>query len=315
MAILDEAREHVFPARKRTVGVPKRMIVVRSLRQRRKKGRLMQLQIVQRLSKIGHCGRRNTVGALAEIDFVEVELEDPLLVQGAPDPYRENSFADLPDKRRLSGEQHVLRYLLRDGRRSLQAASRGIIPHVADHGLEDPGRIHAGMRVEVLVLRTDEGLLDPIRNLLDGGEDPVLLCEHRHRCTVGRMHPGQHSRLICGENLVIRQIAGIPPHHCGHGQRCHAGESRSSDDQPFDETQHARSSASYWARNWQIRTGLPQGPPPAGAQALRGRRLALLHIVQCGRNCRKTGGGGGQWHSDRCNGLGAICPVAGNLLI
>ena len=22
-----------------------------------------------------------------------------------------------------------------------------------------------------------------------------------------------------------------------------------------------------------------------------------------------------QWHSDRCNGLGAICPVAGNLLI
>ena len=67
----------------RGIGEAERVVVVRRLRQRGQERRLGERQLVQRLVEIGLRRRRDAVGAEAEIDLVQVQLEDALLAQAS----------------------------------------------------------------------------------------------------------------------------------------------------------------------------------------------------------------------------------------
>ena len=202
----------------------------------------MKLQVVKRLAIIGNRGRRHPERTLTQIDLVQVELQNAFLLQGAPNSNGKNPLANLPDQRGFARQQHVLRHLLRNGRRTLQATPRDIVADIANHGLENPDRIHTGMHVEVLVLGADERLLDQFRDFLDRREDPVFLCEHRHCRAVGRMNPSEYARFVRDENRVIGQVTRIPPHACGDDRRTRDGKQCACKDQPLQEAKHGRSS-------------------------------------------------------------------------
>ena len=100
------------------------MVVVRPLGQRREIGRLRERQLVHRLVEIVERGGGDAVGAEAEEDLVEVELEDLVLGVGLLDAEREDRFLDLAVERLLVGEQEVLGDLLGDGRGAAADAAR-----------------------------------------------------------------------------------------------------------------------------------------------------------------------------------------------
>ena len=78
---------------------------------------------MHRLVEIDQRGGGDAVGAEAEIDLVEIELEDLLLGIGALDLEREQRFLDLALERDLVGQKEVLGDLLGDGRGALRPAA------------------------------------------------------------------------------------------------------------------------------------------------------------------------------------------------
>src|SRR5437763_937939 len=95
VAILDHAIEHVIAPLDRALALPERMIIVRSLGERRQISSLGRGELMHRLVEVKERRGRNTVGAEPEINFVEIELEDLVLRVGALDLQRQQRFLDL----------------------------------------------------------------------------------------------------------------------------------------------------------------------------------------------------------------------------
>ena len=144
--------------------------------------------------------RLDAVGAGAEIDAVEIELEDLVLGVFALEPERQDRLLDLARGGALLGQEEVLGELLGQRRAALGDAARG---QVAEDSARDADRIDAEMVVEAPVLDRDEGLGQIGRQLLDvdraaaglaavgeeravGGEDGDVRRALRHRELVDR---------------------------------------------------------------------------------------------------------------------------------
>src|SRR5579862_8561687 len=115
-------------------------------------------------------GALTAVGAVPEVDGVQVGGEDlvlrPLLLQ-LP---RERRLFQLPEDRALVAGQRVLHELLRDRRAALHGASADVVPERATEAAD----IHRAVLVEALVLRRDDRLLHPRRDLVGLHEDAAL---------------------------------------------------------------------------------------------------------------------------------------------
>ena len=85
----------------RALARPERVIVVRRLRQRRQIGGLLHGQLVDAFVEISERGRGDAIGAEAEIDLVQVKLEDLVLRVSALDLERQQRFLDLARERNL----------------------------------------------------------------------------------------------------------------------------------------------------------------------------------------------------------------------
>ena len=85
-------------------------------------------------------GRVDPVGAAAEIDAVEIELEDLILAELALEREREDALLDLADEGPVVGQEDVARELLGDGRAAL-APVAGAQPNL--DGARDSDRIDA----------------------------------------------------------------------------------------------------------------------------------------------------------------------------
>src|SRR5262249_61292178 len=92
------------------------------------------------------------VGAGAEIDPVEIMLENLRLAELALEPKREHEFLHLAPERAFLGQKQVLGELLGDGRAALRDAA---VKHVGSHGAEKPDGIDAEMAIKAPVLDGD----------------------------------------------------------------------------------------------------------------------------------------------------------------
>src|SRR5690606_31896875 len=78
-------------------------------------------EILQLLAEIREAGRGDAIGADAEIDLIEIELEDLVFRVGALDADGENGLLDLALDGAVAGQEKVLGDLLGDGRGALCA--------------------------------------------------------------------------------------------------------------------------------------------------------------------------------------------------
>ncbi len=140
----------------------------RRLDETRKHGGLGDLHLAGGLAEIALRRGIDAVGAGAEIDAVEIKLEDLVLAEFPLQPDRQHHFLQLAPDRALLGQEQVLGELLGEGRAALRDAA---MQHVGGHGAHEPDRIDAEMAVEAAVLDGDEGTRQIGRQVLesDGG--------------------------------------------------------------------------------------------------------------------------------------------------
>ena len=190
------------------------------------------------MRRLGHA-----VVARAEIDLVEIELEDALLRVGVLDAEGEDGFADLARQGGLVGQQEVLGDLLGDARGALRPLAG--MADVGDHGAQHAHEVDAGMGEEALVLGRHEGLQHALGHGGHRHEHPLLAGVLGEQPAVGGVEPRHGGRLVVGELLVVGQAVAEVPEQAGD----HAGPDdqggRGEGQQDFEEIQHGRPSTSF----------------------------------------------------------------------
>ena len=125
------------------------------------------------VAEVGAHGGLDPVGAVTEIDGVEVLGEDLVLGPLALEVVGERGLAQLLEDRPVALRvEGVLHELLGDRGTTLGGAP---LEHVLHQGAADACVVHALVRVEAPVLDGDHGVLDVRRDLALGHQDAVLV--------------------------------------------------------------------------------------------------------------------------------------------
>ena len=170
----------------------------------------------QLLAEIVERGGGYAVGAHAEVDLVEVELENLVLRIGALDADGEDCFLELAVELLLARQQEVLGHLLGDGGGAF-GALLAVVLQVVEHRARDAGEVEAAVLVEALVLGGQERGDHQLGHDVDRHEDAPLAGVFGHQAAVVRVDARHHRRLVFGEAVIVGQIArGLPHEEAGH---------------------------------------------------------------------------------------------------
>ena len=197
------ARERLRPA-------PDGVVVVGRLGQGGKEGRFGNREIVERAVEIIERRRGDAVGAVAQVNLVQVKLEYGVLGQRLFEPERQDRLPDLPLDGGFRAQQEILCDLLRD-RRAAHRPAGGFRQFAANEGVAGPeqaGGIEAGMAVEALVLGGQKRIHDPLGHGIHGHEQPMLDREFRQQAAVAGMHAGGDRRLVGRKPAIGGKAAG-----------------------------------------------------------------------------------------------------------
>ena len=168
-------------------------------------------------AEVGPRGRLDPVGALAEVDRVQVLGEDLVLAPVALEPVGERRLPELLEERAaaLRGER-VLDELLGDRRAALGGA---LAEDVLDQGAADALEVDPAVRVEARVLDRDHRVLDVGGDLRRAEQDLVLVAGQRADRFAGGVEDLAVFRgLVLGEVVDRRQVAGDRRHHPEDGR-------------------------------------------------------------------------------------------------
>ncbi len=175
-AVIGHALEHVIEPPLHALRIAIRVEISGPLDHGGEHGALRDGQVLGRFIEIALGRHLDAPHATAEIDRVEIELEDLVLAVGALDAGGEHDLAQLPLEIDPASDQEILGDLLGDGRAALRAPRIG---EVADQRPDHAALIDAAMLVEALVLGGDEGLAHHGRDILERHPDapPRLLAD------------------------------------------------------------------------------------------------------------------------------------------
>src|SRR6202043_1748676 len=101
-------------------------------------------------------GELDPPGAAAEIDGIEIKLENLRLAERTLDPRRHDHLADLALVGQVFAHQQVLDDLLSDGRAALRAPRRG---EIADEGADQAALVDPLVLIEAFVFGGEKSLL------------------------------------------------------------------------------------------------------------------------------------------------------------
>ena len=230
-AVLIHFAQHPVATAQGGLGVAFGVIVVRPLGQGGEEGRLIRVQLAQRLAEIVVGRRCDAIGSVAEENLVEIQLHDLLFGQGRFQPVGQNGFLDLAVDAALIGQQDVLGHLLGDGRAALQPPPGGGVEDVLEHGPAKAAHIDATVVEEIAILGRQKSLDHRQRDLLVGHIDAALVRELADQRPVTGIDPRRRRRPIVSQlgcvGQVMKQPGRIDGHdHPGQGNRPQQGHAR-----------------------------------------------------------------------------------------
>ena len=112
--------------------------------------------------------------ALAEVDLVQIGLENRLLLVSGLHQERHHRFGELPLQGLLGGEKEVLDELLSQRARPLTDAAR---PDVRDERTGDAAQVDAVMALETLILDCEHRVREMTRQVIEPNEITLLPVE------------------------------------------------------------------------------------------------------------------------------------------
>ncbi len=159
--LFGHAVEHVTPALPRGLRMQGWVVAAGGANAGGEHRALLHGEDIDRLSEVGLRGRLDPVGAAAEVDGVEVVLQDGVLGAGAVELDRDEDLANLAPKGPGLGQVGVLGVLLGDGRAALLDAAAA---QVGQHRAGDAGHRDPGLGVVVAVLGGEHRLAHLLRH-------------------------------------------------------------------------------------------------------------------------------------------------------
>src|SRR5262249_29790117 len=131
-----------------------------------------EIKLLGGLGKIALSGGLDSIGAGAEIDPVEIELQNLAHAELALEPQRKHQLLQLAPERAFLGQEQVLGELLRDRRAALgdMAAQQ-----VGNARAQKPDGINTKMLIETVILDRDERVEQMGRKTPDGHVDTAHL--------------------------------------------------------------------------------------------------------------------------------------------
>src|SRR5438477_5768666 len=169
------------------------------------------------MAEIGASRSLDPVRTVSEVDRVQVRGQDAVLLPVLLELPRERGFLELPRHRVGVAGQLVLDELLRDRRPALD---RGLVLDVREERAAHAPDVDAAVLEEALVLRRDDGLLQPRRDLAALDEHAALAAaQHRKdRVAVARVD-------VAVDLLSRRLLERVEPGQLlAHGQHEAEGE-------------------------------------------------------------------------------------------
>ena len=219
LAVVDQAGfaqtlQHHPLALRGALQVDHRVGVVRVLRQAHQHGRFGPVELVQRLAKVGLRRRRKPVGALAQEDLVDIDLQDAVFAEHLLHLQRQQDFLGLALWREVLRQQHGAHELLGDGGGTLPAPAGQHGKHGARHTL----RIDAAVAAKAAVFHGQQRVLEAPRHLRQRRVLAPLGAELGNLHAVGRQHLQRLARLVVDDAVDGWQLEGC--RLCGgHGRQ------------------------------------------------------------------------------------------------
>ena len=205
VAELEHAPEHVVAAHHRAFRIGDGVELGRRLRQTRDHRELGERELGDGTSVVHLRRGADPVGAMAEEDLVDVELQDFVLGEPALDLQREQDLLELAGVGLLPAEEEVPGHLHGDG-----AAPRPLLPgeDQVQRRAEEALPVDSGMLVEAVVLTRDERLDHPLGDLIELQRRAELLAELGDDPAVAGQDPQRHLQPHLAKGLGGRKRRG-----------------------------------------------------------------------------------------------------------
>src|SRR5690606_32851240 len=111
----------------------------------------------RRFSEITLGGSLDTIRAAAEVDAIEIKLEDLALAQADFEPERHHRLLELAAQGALGRKKEIFGELLGEGGAALHGAAG---PKVRQRGPDEPDRIEAPVGEEAAILDGNDGIYE-----------------------------------------------------------------------------------------------------------------------------------------------------------
>jgi hypothetical protein len=211
--------QHVVLAFGRPLGIHDGVLPGGRLGEARQHRGLGRREVLQALPEVHVGGRGESIGPLAQVDLVDVELEDLVLGEVRLDLEREEDLGELPGEGLLAREEEGARHLHRDRAGAFPA------PLQVRHGGPDHAReVDAPVLVEPVVLGGQDRRLHHPRHVLDLHDRPLFLAELADEVAFRAVDAQRHLRAVVGERFQAGQVG--PQQHDREGRHTgrHQGE-------------------------------------------------------------------------------------------
>jgi hypothetical protein len=187
--------------------MPVRVEGVRTFGQTGKERAFLKREFVRRLAEIAACRHLDAPGAAAQINEIEIELENLRLAERTLDPRRHDHLADLALVGQVFAHQQVLDDLLGDGRAALRPSRGG---EIADEGANQAALVDSLMLIEAFVLGREKGLLHVLRDVGEWNpHPPLVLLEHlREAFALAIEHDARARKVQALELGMVGQLGG-----------------------------------------------------------------------------------------------------------
>src|SRR5262245_37771103 len=185
--------------------MPVRVEGVRTLGQAGKERAFLEGELLRHLAKIAARRHLDAPGAAAEINRIEIKLENFRLAQRMLDPRRHNHLADLALIGQVFADQEVLDDLLGDGRAALRAPRTR---EIADEGADQAALVDALVLIKAPVLGRDNSLLHVLWEISEHHPyPPLVLLEHLGKAfSLAVEHDARARKLHTLELGMIRKV-------------------------------------------------------------------------------------------------------------
>jgi hypothetical protein len=198
--VFQHALDDVELARACTLGVVDGVVGRRRFGQASQHGRFGNADVFQRLAEISFSGSGKAISALAQVNLVQVNLEDLVFAQQMLELEGQQHFVNFAREGFFGRQVDIARHLHGDGGRPLAFSA----PEVGDAGAQQSDVVHAAVLVKARVLNRQDRVFHHLGDVFEGREVAPLFAELANLLALYRIDAHRQLGAVVGQIGHVR---------------------------------------------------------------------------------------------------------------